>query len=101
LNKIITLNDGIQVEVEINENEAFEISDTDFVDSSIDKIQLLLHKVCTPISATFNELEKSINVESTKVTIGVKVGVEGNFFIAKSTGEANIQVELTIGKNNE
>lgn len=101
MNRIITLENGLQIEVEVNENQALEISDNDFVDSSINKIQSLLKEVCTPIASTLNELKDSLNLESTKITIGVKVGVEGNFFIAKSTGEAHIQVELTLGKNNE
>lgn len=101
MNKIITLNNGLQIEVDVSENEAMEISDNDFVDSSIDKIQSLLGKVCIPIAESINQLGGNLNVESTKVTIGVKVGVEGNFFVAKSTGEANIQVEMTLGKINE
>lgn len=100
MNKIITLNNGLQIEIDVNENEAIEISDTGFVDSSIDKIQSLLGKVCIPIAESINQLSSNINVESTKVTIGVKVGVEGNLFVAKSTGEANIKVEMTLGKSN-
>jgi hypothetical protein len=100
MNTVITLNDGIEVEVEIDEQHAIEISDSAIVDSSVDKIQSLITKVCGPISNTFRDLEQQINVESTKVTIGVKIGVEGNFILAKSTGEAHIQVEMTLGKKH-
>jgi len=100
MNRIITLKDGVDVEIEVDDQQAYEISDGSLVDSSIDKMQNLIAKVCTPISNTFNDLERHINVESTKVTIGVKVGIEGNFILAKSTGEAHIQVEITLGKSN-
>jgi hypothetical protein len=100
LSKIITLKNDIQIEVDIDDTEAMEISDNEFVDSSIDKIKTLLSNVCEPIAESIIELGENINVESTKVTVGVKVGVEGNFFVAKSTGEANIQVEMTLGKKN-
>ena len=100
MNKIITLDDGIQVEVEVDESQAMEISDHDLVNSSIDKLKTLMNKIGEPIADSIVELGQNINIESTKITVGVKVGVEGNFFVAKSTGEANIQVEMTIGKLN-
>jgi len=96
MTKIITLDNEIEVEVEINSNQAEEISDTNVVDSSIDKIESLLTKVMKPISNTYKELNKDMNIESAKVAIGVKIGVEGNFILAKSSTAANIQVEITF-----
>lgn len=94
--KVIRLNDGVEVEVEVDENEAQEISADGSVDSSIDKIHSLLAKVMQPISNTYKELSRDVNIESTKVTVGVKIGVEGNFILAKSSAGANIQVEMTL-----
>lgn len=98
--KVIKLNDGIEVEVDVQENQAREISDENVVDSSIDRIQSLLKKVLQPISETFNELDKDVCVDTVKVNIGVKIGVEGNFILAKSTAGANIQVEMTLRPTN-
>lgn len=94
--KIIKLNDGLEIEVEVDEHQALQISDNGIVESSIDKIQTLLTKVMQPISNTYKELDKDINMESAKVTIGVKIGIEGNFILAKSAAGANIQVEMTL-----
>lgn len=94
--KIIKLNDDLEIEVEVDQNQAHEISNNSVVDSSIDKIQPLLTKVMQPVGSTFKELYKNISIESAKVTIGIKIGVEGNFILAKSTAGANIQVEMTL-----
>lgn len=96
MTKIIKLENDLEVEVEINENQAEEISDNNVVNSSIDKIESLLTKVMKPISNTYKELDKDMSIESAKVTIGVKIGVEGNFILAKSSAGANIQVEITL-----
>ena len=92
--KIIKLSDGLEVEVEISDQQAHEISDKGSVDSSIDSIQDMLTKVMTPISNTYKELNKDVQIDSAKVVIGVKIGVEGNFILAKSSAGANIQVEM-------
>jgi hypothetical protein len=100
MNKVIKLGDGIHVEVEISPQEAHLISDNTIIDSSINQIQSLITAVCAPIGQTFKDMAKDIDIESTKVTIGVKVGVEGNFILAKSSAAANIQVEMTLRKQN-
>jgi hypothetical protein len=100
MDKIIKLSDGIQVEVEVSSQDAHLISDKAIVDSSINKIQSLITAVCSPIGQTFKSMANDIDIESTKVTIGVKVGIEGNFILAKSSAGANIQVEMTLRKQN-
>ena len=96
MTKIIKLNDDINVEVEVDERQAQEISDYSDVDMSIDKIDSLLTKIMKPISNTYKELNKDMSIDSAKVTVGVKIGVEGNFILAKSSASANIQVEMTL-----
>lgn len=101
MTKIIRLNDNIDVEVEIDDKQAYEISDNAHFNTSIDQIQVLLKKVMQPFSNTYKELSKDMNIDSTKISIGVKIGMEGNFILAKSSAEANIQVEMTLRPNNE
>jgi hypothetical protein len=96
MTKIIKLNDDINVEVEVDERQAQEISDYSDVNTSIDKIDSLLTKIMKPISKTYKELNKDMSIDSAKVTVGVKIGVEGNFILAKSSASANIQVEMTL-----
>ncbi|MBV1952308.1 MAG: hypothetical protein KUG64_08965, partial [Cycloclasticus sp.] len=71
---VIRLKDGIEVEVEVSENQAREISGGSVVNSSIDEIQGLLTKLMSPIANTYRELDKSMSIESAKVSVGVKVG---------------------------
>jgi hypothetical protein len=94
--KVIKLTDGLEVEVEVDESQAHEISDKEIVESSMDKIEALLMKVIKPISNTYNEISKEMCIESTKVSIGIKIGLEGNFILAKTTTSANIQVEMIL-----
>jgi len=98
--KVIKLKDGLDVEVEVDDSHAHEISYDGVVDSSIDKIQSLLKKVIQPISNTYKEISRDSSIESTKVTIGVNISVEGNFVLAKSSAGANIQVEMTLRPTN-
>ena len=94
--KIIQLEDNLDVEVEVSNTQAYEISDNTTVDSSINKLEEMLSKVMKPIANTYRELNKDMSIESAKVAVGVKIGVEGNFILAKSNASANIQVELTF-----
>lgn len=99
MSKIIKLADDIEVEIHTH-GEFEEISDISRVDSSIEELKKLLTKVIEPVSKVHNQFSSSSSIQSTKLTVGVKVGIEGNFFIAKSSTEANIQVEILLGKNN-
>lgn len=96
MTKIIKLNNDINVEIDVNDRQAQEISDYTNVDVSIDKIDSLLTKIILPISNTYKELNKDLSIDSTKVKVGIKIGVEGNFILAKSSASANIEVEMTL-----
>lgn len=101
MNKIIKMSDGLEVEVEINEDEVYEISSNSTIDSSITKVSELLTKVISPVSDAYRALQEKNTIESTKVTVGVKFGASGNVFVAKSSAEANITVEMIIRPTND
>ena len=101
MKKIVKLNDGLEVEVELDDTQARQISLDKKIDTSIDDISGFLSKAIKPISNTYRELNKEINIAETKVTIGVKIGIEGGFILAKSTAEAHIQVEMVMRKSSE
>jgi len=98
--KIIKLDNNVEVEVDIDETQAREISSDSRVKASIDQMQGLLMKVVKPLSNTYIELNKDMAIQEAKVTLGVKIGVEGNFILAKSSVGAHIQVELTLRGSN-
>ena len=101
MNKIFKLKDGIEVEIEVDSNQAREISLDRKIDASIEDIKGLLTKVIKPISNTYKELSKEVNIAETKVSLGIKIGIEGGFILAKSTAEAHIQVEMVMRDINE
>ncbi|PHR95165.1 MAG: hypothetical protein COA68_17555 [Oceanobacter sp.] len=101
MNKIIQLKDGLKIEIELDDKQAREISLDNKIESSIEDISGFLSKVIKPISNTYKELNKEVNVFETKVTLGVKIGIEGGFILAKSTAEAHIQVEMVMRESNE
>lgn len=101
MTKVIKLNDDIEVEIEVDDAKAYEISDGQVIDSSLEKIQTLLTKVMKPISNTYKELDKAMSLESAKVSVGIKIGLEGNMIIAKTNTEANIQIEMTLKSHGE
>lgn len=96
MTRIITMQDGLDVEVEIDNTQAQEIADNRVSDYSIDGIEKFMTKLIKPISNTYKEMNKSMSIESAKVSVGIKIGIEGNFILAKSNAGANIQVEFTL-----
>ena len=100
MNKVVKLNDGLEVEIEIDESQARHISFDKKIDTSIEDISDFLSKIIKPISNTYKELNKTVIISETKVTLGVKISIEGGFILAKSTAEAHIQVEMVMRGSN-
>ncbi|EGQ8323350.1 hypothetical protein FFU48_12580 [Vibrio cholerae] len=96
MNKIITMSDGLEVEVEVREGELLEISSASVVDASLDKLKELLSKVITPVNDAYQTVSQTVALESAKVSVGVKFGVSGNVFVAKSSADASINIEMTF-----
>lgn len=101
MNKVIKVSDGLEVEVELRDGDVSEISSYDNLNSSLDQINILLSEVTKPVIDAFQTLSEKAHIESTKVTVGVKFGASGNIFVAKSSAEANISVEMTIRPKND
>jgi hypothetical protein len=95
MNKIITLENGLEVEIEDN-FRPYEISEKDILKSTTERLSGLISSIIDPVNESFTKLQENVELESAKLTVGVKVGMEGNFFVAKTTGEANFQIELSV-----
>ena len=102
MSKSIINEDGIWFEVDIDNNQEYimEISSSQNTIKSINQISDILLRLTTPIKNTYNELNKDMYVESAKLTVGIKVGVEGNFIVAKGNSEANIVIEMSMRPKN-
>lgn len=101
MNKVIKMSNGLEVEVEISDDEVSEISSGSTVESSINKVSELLTKAISPVSDAYRVLQERNTIESSKVTVGVKFGASGNVFVAKSSAEASITVEMIIRPKND
>lgn len=97
-NKLIQLEDGTLVEVEVPEEKAEEISGgfAERVVSTFDQIKPLLIKICSPIAETWDEINKDMTIDQAEVEIGLAFELEGNLYITKSKAEANLTVKLVL-----
>ncbi len=96
--KLIQLEDGTLVEVEIPPDEASQISGgfVERVNTTFDKIQPLLIKVCRPIAAAWEEINQDMNIEEAEVELGLSFEGEGNLYVTKTKANANLTVKLKL-----
>lgn len=73
--KLIELEEGILVMVEVSEEEARPISGgaADRVASSFDRIKPILKSACKPVAEVFRELNREMEVDQAEVTVKVHV----------------------------
>ncbi|MBN3938686.1 MAG: CU044_2847 family protein [Nostoc sp.] len=96
--KLIRLDDGTLVEVEVPEEQARQISGgfADKVDATFDKIRPILVKTCKPIAAAWKEINQEMNIDQAEVQIGLSFEGEGNLYITKSKASANLTIKLVL-----
>lgn len=96
--KLIQLDDGTLVEVQVPDDQAEQISGgfAERVDATFDKVKPLLIKACKPIAETWKELNQDVNIEQAEVEIGLGFEGEGNLYITRSVMSANLKVKLTL-----
>ncbi len=96
--KLIELEDGTFIEIEAPGDQIEQISggSADRVESSIDKIKDILLKTCRPLTETWQELSKDMTIDQAEIELGLGFEAEGNLFVAKGKGNANLTVRLTL-----
>lgn len=98
--KLIKLDDGILMEVDVPEQQVRQISggrlEIPKVDSSINAIEALLLKACRPVANVFAELNKDMSVNEIELGLELGLEAEGNFFIAKGKTNASITITLKL-----
>jgi hypothetical protein len=96
--KLIKLTDDTLVEVEVSEDHAQEISGgmAKRVEASFDAIKDVLTSLCRPLSETWKELGKEMQVDSAEVQFGLSFESEGNIFVASAKTGGNLTVKLTM-----
>lgn len=100
--KLIRLQDGTLIEVEVPEGEVQQIvsSKAKAVHAAFDEIKPVLLQTCKPIAAALKEVRDEVGLEQVEMELGVSFEVEGNVYITKATLGANVIVRMTL-KNKE
>ncbi|WP_346294246.1 CU044_2847 family protein [Sphaerothrix gracilis] len=101
--KLIKLEDGTLVEVEVQEDEIQEISDrtAERVNATFDKVKPILLNACRPIADVWQELNKDMYVETAEVEIGFSFEGEGNIYITKAKASSNLKVKLVLKPSSQ
>lgn len=94
--KLIRLEDGLLVEVLAEEGAPSRIAANAAGDVglALDKVQDLLRKAVAPVTAVWGELNRDLTIEKVEITLGFEA--EGNVFIARGKGSANLSFKLIV-----
>jgi hypothetical protein len=100
--KLIKLQDGTLVEVDVPGEEVQQISGSlaDKVDATLSNIKPILLKTCQPIVAALKDLRDAVDLEQVEIELGLSFEAEGNLYITKANLGANLTVRMTL-KNKE
>ena len=98
--KLIELDEGLMMEVEVAENDIEMISGGDDsinrVQSSMGTVEKILIQSVQPVVNAYNILNQDIVLEKAEVEVGIGFSAEGNIFIAKGNANANLKVKLVL-----
>jgi hypothetical protein len=96
--RLIQLNDGTLVEVEASANDVQEVSSraAERVQQTLDRVQPLLVHACRPVIAALEEIGENADVDSAELELGFSFEGEGDVYIAKFKGGANLLVRVSL-----
>ena len=98
--KLIELENGLLMEVDVPQSEIEMISGgsdmVEKVNKSMDTVREMLIKSVEPITQAYEALNQDVVLEKAEVEIGIGFSAEGNIFIAKGKGSANLKVKLVL-----
>lgn len=94
--KLIELDEGILVEVDIPKDQVQQISGgaPDRVSNAINAVKPILLKACKPIVEVWQELNQEMEINEASVEIGLGFAAEGHIFIAKGKTKASLNISL-------
>lgn len=97
--KLIELEDGMLVEVEVEAIQARPIAGgaaEKVLNASLDRITPILVKTCRPIVAAWQQLSQDMDIDQAEVALGLSFESEGNLYLTKATAGANITVTMVL-----
>lgn len=99
--KLIRLDDGVLVEVEVPEDEAQPISGgmADRVAAALDKVRPVLARLAQAVATDWRELSEQVSIDQAEIELGLSFEGEGNLYITRSKATANLTVRLLLTKS--
>jgi hypothetical protein len=96
--RLIELSDGLLVEVQADEEAVQQIAagSADRVERALDGARSLLKKAVQPVVSVWDELNHDLTIEQVEIQLALGFEAEGNLYIARGTGSANINFTLTV-----
>lgn len=97
--KLIELEDGTLVEIEVPEKTAQPISGglaEKIKNATLENIKPILLRACKPVAEVWRELNRDLQIEQAEIELGLGFETEGNLYITKARGNANLTVKLTL-----
>ena len=98
--KLIEMDNGLMMEVDIPPQEIEMISGgndvVQKVEQSMSTVEKVLIQSVQPITQAYQALNQDVVLEKAEVEIGIGFSAEGNIFIAKGSGSANLKVKLVL-----
>ena len=101
--KLIQLENGTYIEVEVPEDKAQPISKrhADKVKASFEKIRPILEDLSEPIATAFEKMNSKIKVEQAEIEVGFSFEGEGNVYVTKAKAGATLSVKLVVKPKGE
>lgn len=96
--QLIKTAEGVLIEVSASEEQYQQISadSADQVEKKLDQVESLLKKTLKPVISVWDELNRDLGIEEVNLKLALGFEAEGNIFIAKGTGSANIEINLKL-----
>ncbi|MCI5191280.1 MAG: hypothetical protein D3905_16145 [Candidatus Electrothrix sp. AS4_5] len=97
------MEDGLLVEVEVPQDQVNQIAGgiPEQVDKAIDTVRPILLKACRPVVSVWQELNKEMTIDNVEVELQLGFSAEGSVFLAKSKGNANLKIKLSISPKSD
>lgn len=97
--QLIELRDGLLVEVEASPDEAprqIAAGAAERVKGAMDAAGELLLKAVDPVASIWEDLNRNLTIEQVEIDLALGFEAEGNLFLVKGTGNANVNFKLTV-----
>lgn len=96
--RLITLDDGLLVEVEADVDMPQRISarSAKKVEEGLTQVQDLLSKTVKPVASVWDELNRDLAIDQVEIELKLGFSAEGNLFIARGTGTASLGFKLIV-----